>query len=416
LNESSKLPPESAPDGFAADLQASMHGLRGALTELLASMDDDPSLPQEVSRRYAINKNLSWKVCKIINATDGFESVQNVPGLSGMKIACDAFRKAGAAAARLAAVMEAFEAFNEMVRMHVGDRATLELYVGSRLPEGVHSEQLEDKRRLAYQGNSAIWGVQARLGMALRLIAPNAEDSRLADIANVGGLFGFRRLRSQASWPVLQQQMLGEDLEFEEDRRQPIDPECAPDGPHLVREFCSTPVPETRTIVEGNLTIHELCPGPVGMTAAVDVTVGTVSRGPVPVHGDSPQSVGEHYCRVDTPVEAAQFDLLVHRDLPFDLPPRFLTYSRLHGDLHFPLSRHSRFHLPGIPDVQDLGSAGGGMQTPHIRDYVRLVTLTCTALGHERDAFRAFRVWLTFPPMPTVLTLVHPLGRAPAGH
>lgn len=387
-----------------------MHGLRGALTELLASMGDDPRLPQEVSRRYDINKNLSWKVSRIINSTDSYESVPHVPGRGGMKILCQAFEAAGAPPARIGAVQGAFGAYNEMIRLHVGDRATLELYVGSRQPGGILSEQLEDKRRLAYQGNSAIHGIQARLGVTLTAIAANAQDPTFLDLANVGGFFGFRRLRPTVSWPVLQQQIRTDDFEVEEERRSPIDDAHAGDGPPLMREFCSQPLPETRTVQVGDVTTHELCEGPVGMTASIDVAFGTVSRHVVPVHGDSPESVGEHYCRVETPLELAQFDLLVHRDLPFQLPPRFLACSRLHGEPLFPLSHHPRFHLPGAPEVQDLGPVVHGISSPHISSYARLADQTCRALGHELEEFRGYRVVVSYPPMPTIMVLVHPLA------
>ena len=410
LTQTSMNATNQDPPTFDGHLESSMQGLRCALSELLASISADPGQPQELARSCGINKNLAWKVCKIINSTDSFESVVHVPGASGVKIFCTALRSKGADTARVDAVVEAFTAYTRMMRLHAGDRASLQLYVDSRSAEGIHAEQIEDKRRMAYQGNSALWGVQARLGLTLRAIAPNAEDPAMVDFANTGGLYGFRRLRPTVSWPVLQQQVLADDIELEPEVREPVDPDHDGTGPPLVREFCSIPLPRTRTTTTNGTTTHELCEGPVGMTAAVDVTFGTVARRVVPVRGDSADSVGEHYCRVDTPLEAAQFDLLVHRDLPFELPPRTMTYSRLHGAPQFPLSQHPRFHLPGTPHVQDLGAGVDGLATPHIPAYPRLVELTCNALGCELDDFHAFRVHVTFPPMPTVLVLAHPLA------
>ena len=410
VNRSPDASTDPADAGFSNDLESSMQGLRGSLMNLLASMGDDPRTPQEVSRRYGLNKNLSWKVSKIINSSDPRESVQHVPGVAGMKILIEAFRKAGAESDVLEAVSESMDQYTEMIRLHVGDRANLELYVGSTEPDGIHSDQLEDKRRLAYQGNSAIWGVQARLGFSLRLIAPNARDADRADIVSVGGLHGFRRLRSTASWPVLQIQSLGEGVEFIGPSQEALDAPTAEGMPPLIRDFSSSPVPETRAIIEAQLTTFELCEGPVGNTAAADVTFGVLSRHQVPVWGDSPESVGEHYCRIDTPMEHAQFDLLVHRDLPFELPPRFVSYSKLHDDLHFPLSQNPRFHLPGSPTVSEMHGVHVGLVSPHIPKYSKLIALACSRLGHEPGDFRAFRVSISYPPMPTIMVLYHPLG------
>jgi hypothetical protein len=405
------LAPNHDISSFPVDFERAMQGLRGALTELLASLHEDPRAPQELSRRYGINKNLAWKVCKIINSTDAYSSAQHVPGLGGIKILLRSLEKGGAPAEELKAVEAAMSRFDRMIQVHVGDRANLELYVASVQPDGVHSSQLEANRRMAYLGNSAIWGVQARLGFTLRLVAPNEEDHERADLCSIGGLVGFRRLRPTASWPVLQMRTLSENLEIRSDRQVPVDESIQPGEAPLVREFCSTPLPATRSLVEGDLTIHELCEGPVGNTAATDVVFGSIDRALVPVRGDEEESVGEHYCRIDTPIEMVQFDLLVHKDLPFSLPPELCTYSLLQGKLVFPLSRNTRFHLPGTESVQELGGAPPVMASPHIPRYGRLVELACERLGHRLGDFRGFRMTLAYPPVPTVFVMHHQLGR-----
>lgn len=401
------------PAGFPDDLKASMELLRGAFIDLLQAMNDDTSLPQEISRRYGINKNLSWKVCKIINAADVSSCVQHVPGAAGIKILLEAYAKHGAPDAIRAGVSRAVETFNKMIRTHVGDRANLQLYVGSTQPDGVHSEMLEDKRRLAYQGNSAIWGVQARLGFALRLIAPSLEAPEFLDMVSAGGLMEFRRLRPSASWPVLQRRALGDSIDPTQAKRMPLDPSLGPNDAPVLKSFCSEPLPELRTIREEARVTYELCEGPVGNTAALNVVFATLERAAVPIWGDDADSVGEHYCQVDTPLEHAQFDLLVHRDLPFEAP-RLVTYSRLHDELKFPLSRQERYHLPGISQVEDLGMSHHGLATPHISEYGKLVELACAAIGQPAEAFRKYRVSFAYPPMPTVLCMSHPLPQRPA--
>lgn len=404
------LAPDHDISSFPVDFERALQGLRGALTELLASIHEDPRAPQELSRRYGINKNLAWKVCKIINSTDVYACAQHVPGLGGIKILLRALEKGGAPAAELATVEAAMSRFERMIRVHVGDRANLELYVASVQPDGVHSAQLEPNRRMAYLGNSATWGVQARLGFSTRIVAPNKEESDRADFCTVGGLLGFRRLRPTASWPVLQIQTLSENLEMKHDRFVPLDSSMPAGEPPLVREFCSDPLPATRSISEGDLTIHELCEGPVGNTAATDVVFGMIDRSLAPVMGDDERSVGEHYSRIDTPVEILQFDLLIHRDLPFSLPPKLCTYSLLQGKLVFPLSENKRFHLPGTESVQELGGSPPIMASPHVPRYGRLIDMACDQLGHKLDDFRGFRMTLTYPPVPTIFVMHHQLG------
>ncbi len=402
---------ERGSASFPVDYEQAMQGLRGALTELLASLGEDPRLPQEISRRHGINKNLAWKVCKIVNSTDVYACAQHVPGVGGVRILLKAFGKAGAPATALGGVDEAMQGFEGMVRKHVGDRANLDLYLGAIQPDGIHSSQLEVSRRMAFQGASAVWGVQARLHLHLRLVAPNEEDPLRADLGTVGGLLGFRRLRPTASWPVLQDQVLSEDLEVGGSAPIPIDPGGSADGPALVREFCTSPLPETRSVVEGEVTTHELCEGPVGNTASVDCVFGSIERALVPVGSADEVSVGEHYCRVETPVEMVQFDVLIHRDLPFEMPPKLVTYSLLHGELHFPLSGAVRCHLPGTTAVQELGSTPPIIASPHVPRYGRLVELACDRLGRGLEEFRGYRMTLSYPPIPSIFVMYHPLGR-----
>ena len=402
--------PQRAQTDFPVDFERCMHRLRGALTDLLAAAGESPGHPQELARGCGLNKNLAWKVCKIINSTDSYGVAQHIPGSAAMRILLEAFERRGVPMEVRGSVTQAMGEFDTMVRLHVGDRSNLELYLGSIQKDGIHSSQLEMKRRLAYQGNSAIWGVQARVAFGLKAVSPTHGDPERADLTAVGGLLAFRRLRPTASWPLLEVVTLSENVEVCQEDVVPIDPDSHGKGAPLIHEFCSSPLAATREIVEGDTTTYEICEGPVGNTAAADIVYGSIGRNHVPVRADTSEAVGEHYFKVDTPVEMLQFDLLVHRSLPFDVPPRLVTYSMLNGDLHFPLSKNQRYHLPGRTQVQSLGSSLPGLATPHIPRYGQLVTRTCEAIGYPLEEFQGFRVTLSYPPIPSMFVMHHHLG------
>lgn len=403
----------SSSSTFPRDFEQAMNRLRGALTELLVALEEDPSQPQELSRHCGINKNLAWKVCKLINSTDSYGVAQHVPGRQGLGILLRAVERRGVHPEVLAQVRAAFEGFESMIELHVGDRGNLELYVGSTRPEGVHASQLEPQRRMAYQGNSVIWGVQARLLFTLKAISPTRGREGRADLTVVGGLLGFRRLRPTVSWPLLRQLHLSQNVELPEAPLTPIDPDAEeePDGAPLVREFCSRPLPATRTHRQGDTRTYEICEGPVGRTAAVDLTYGYLQRDEVPSVHEDPDSRGEHYCRVDTPVEMLQFDLLVHRSLPFELPPLQATYAPGGATPAFPLSGDPRLLLPAPSTVQPLGSSPAGFATPHFPRYAQLLHRTCERIGAPLEEFQGYRVTLSYPPLSSILVMYHPLGR-----
>lgn len=381
--------------------------LRSAFEALLSAAGDDPRTPQEMSRRHGLNKNLTWKVCKIINSSDPWAMVQNVPGSAAVRILLDAYEQSGAPAERLRAVSHAFASFEEMTDRHAGDRATLQLCVDSTRPDGVQLPELEDKRRLAFQGNSAIWGIQARLAVSLRVMAASPEQPDALDLVGVAGLMGLRRLRPTASWQVHERRIFGEDLDPSRSRKTPLEP-GGPAEPPLLSSFSTSPAPELRCIEEPKRLAYELPPGPVGNTASSDLLFGTVSRAALPLHGGTDDAVGEHYCLIDTPVEHVQCDLLIHQDLPLEAPGLVIA-SRLRDELEFPVSRNTRHHLPAVGRVEELARPLTSLRSPHTENYLELVELACGGLELPVESFRKFRVSFSFPPLSTALCLYHAL-------
>ncbi|MFM8697786.1 MAG: hypothetical protein ACKOF7_03795, partial [Phycisphaerales bacterium] len=112
---------------FAADCRSAARALRDALRSLYASVGADPMRPQEVSRRFKLNKNLTWKIAKVLQTHDPLEAVPLVPGGEGLGILLAAMEAAGASASAIADVRARMADFDRMIETHVGDRGTLEL-------------------------------------------------------------------------------------------------------------------------------------------------------------------------------------------------------------------------------------------------------------------------------------------------
>lgn len=404
---------------FREDFGQAVHQLRGALTEALAGCRLDPRRPQELARECGLDKNLAWKTSRLVQADDPYDAAAFVPGSAGLRILVRALRGREAPDELLGRVQEAIADFERMVAVHAGDRGALGRIVGATRERAVGDGSLEPLRRMAFQGNSVIFGAQARAAFTLRVVAPSAVDGDRADIATVRGLRDFRRLRPTASWPVLSLRTLSEGVRVG-GAWEPIEPPTDGARAPLLPDHCSSPLPELRRLVEGDRTTYELAEGPVGNTAALDVAVGGIDRAHVPVRGADDQAVGEHYCRSDTPVEWLQFDLLVHRDLPFSSPPEFCLHGGTPGEEVFPLSRQVRCHLPAESGVRELGSTSAGLANPHLPDHAELTTRVCERVGFPLADFRAFRVVQSYPPIPVTLVLHHRLapvrgeGDAPA--
>ena len=329
MTEQDHATPGRDTQRFQDALDQTYQGVRGALTEVLVSLDADPTKPQDIARRFGINKNLAWKISKIITVAEPHEIVSNMPGDTGMERVLRAFESGGASQASVAAARSAIRKFDRMVEFHVDDRSPLQLVLSSDAPHKVPQEHLHATRKMAFQGNSAIWGIQARVRMASFFLAPNADDPTRLDTASVGGLIDVRRLRSDVSVPLFMRFAYNDDGSVRTDAS--AKPICEADGLNnplmLMREFCTSPDPAFKPITRGDVTRYMLSPGPIGNHGRQTWIFGEQVRDFASIYADEHNSVGEHAVPIQVPTEWLVCDLQVHRDLGFAMSPRPLLYS-----------------------------------------------------------------------------------------
>ncbi|MCB9897745.1 MAG: hypothetical protein H6825_07065 [Planctomycetes bacterium] len=401
---------------FADELRVVMAWLRAALLQLHAGSGLPSTRPQEVSRRLGLNKNLTWKVSRIIGASDPFEAVSHVPGTAGMQILLDAFVAGGARPEDVGAVRDAMKSFDALIALHAGDRATLDLLVASHGPRGGRAELLLSARQKAFLGNSSTFGVQARLQFSTAILAP-ADDGRRADYIQFSGLLGLRRLRPDVRWMVTRHFVFHDDgSPLPGSFGEPLDPRGPLDGVPLLRDFCSRPLPKLEIVQDGVERQVELPGGPVGNTAALDVVYGIMARSAVSAYRTPEDTIAQIGCTLVTPVEALQFDLLVHEDMPWDAPEPAL-FSRLDGSRLVNLaSSLDRNRLELVEDVTDLGPGLAALATPEMPRYTELVALALQRGGWDAARFRGYRITMRVPPIPTSLFYYWDLAEdAPAG-
>ncbi len=401
-NPSSGTMSRLEPPPFTEHVRAVMQELRLTLLDLFLGVDADPSRPQDVSRRFGLNKNLTWKIGKIVAAEDLLTAVPHVPGRAGLEIVLNAMRDAGADQARLDAVARAAAALDDVVRVHTDDRATLEIMVDGELAV---PQQAETLRRTAYQCGSATWGVRATAQISLNVMVPSTEGPGLVDLAQVGGLVGFRRLRRGSRWLLIRREHWRDGHSTDEpDPVEPLDPDGVTDaGVPLIRQFCSSRLPTIEAFHDNREIRFELPPGPVGNTAAFDCIYGTIVRPAGPDHATRSDEYTEIGTTVMTPCEHVFVDLLVHRDCRFAMNPGYVLCGRLDGTPLDDRGLHYRHQLPATEPVLDLGTGLGGLATPVLPWHGDLARFVIDRLGAAPSDFRAYRVAMAYPPMPAAL-------------
>src|SRR5262245_31495699 len=185
---------------FENACRARVGQLRTAFIELYDSIGADPGSPQDVARKLRLNKTLTWNVARLLAAADELSAVSHVPGSSSLEKVIQATARHGADSQIVARARDAVRDFHSMIQAHAGDRATLDLIIDSSGDEA--NGRLELSRKLAFRGNSGLYGVQARTRVVCHFLAPNEIDSDRLDMATVSGYVGFRRLRSDVRWPI----------------------------------------------------------------------------------------------------------------------------------------------------------------------------------------------------------------------
>ncbi len=401
---------------FQEDYERSFQQLRGALTELLASVRADPSVPQEVARNFGLNKNLTWKISKIIQSSDPYSAYPHLPGTGGLDILLRALRGAGAPQGSVDQTRQAMADFETMVRAHAGDRGTLELMLDSLAEGGLQSRPLEVSRKLAFRGNCGIWGIHARTRLTTFFLAPNADQPDKADAVFLTGMVRVRRFRPDATWPLIQRQLVNDAGE-----KIPLPPEIAIDpayqdsaGPKLLSSFCSDPIPKIREVEVPKGVVYELDEGPVGNTGQADVFYATGYTAVVPRYATPEDAHGEFNSIMNAPVENLQFDMVMHRDLVPERRPEVMLVGRMLGGSALPGTRREHESLPVSEKVQEIGGGLNAIASPLVPRYPDMCEAVHRRMKWDPEDFVTFRVMMEYPPCPASVILRFPLPERPA--
>ncbi|MFI4853640.1 MAG: hypothetical protein ACIAQF_01520 [Phycisphaerales bacterium JB065] len=379
---------------FDEHCRRSVDGLRSALLELYRAVGADPSRPQDVSRQYKVNRNLAWKVSRIIGSAEPFEAVPMIPGPGGLDILMEAMSNAGAPSAAVERVRKAVDEFDRMIEVHTGDRNQLELVIDSM---GRGDDATEMSRKLAFRGNSGVWGIQAGVRVTAHFLAPSPTTPGMLDLAMIGGLTRVCRLRPIERWPVFQiRQYFDDGSNAFGNSRTPLEPVPGEDAsdPWLMRSCCSGTIPQIHLSQRGDTILYEIGEGPVGRTGQFSCMFGFADIAAVPRYRDDQNSVGELISSVTVPSEALLFDLFVHRDLVEAMSPSVA----MHGTLGGALDSVGSVELPIPETFRDLGF-GAMIDTPLVDNYAAAVTAAMSRLGRNPTEFRCLRLLVEHPPM-----------------
>ena len=317
-------------------------------------------------------------------------------------------QQAGAAETALSRVREAIEEFDRMIELHTGDRGQLELVLDSMGVAG----PADMSRKLAFKGNSGIWGIQAHVRATTHFLAPSKAIPGTLDLAIIGGLTRVRRLRAVSAWPVFQLRHYNDDgsPDPRELRREAIEQSNGdlPGDPWLMRSFCSGNMPQIHLDKLRDTTLYKIGDGPIGKTGEFSCFFGFIDFESVPRYKDAANTVGELISSVSVPVEAMQFDLFVHEELTEAMQPT----AEMFGTLGGAIDGIGSMQLPMSEQFKDLGP-GAFAGSPLVDRYTEATEAVFTRLSRNPAEFRCLRLLVEHPPMSSRVVVRYELPEAP---
>jgi hypothetical protein len=397
-------PTESQTSELVQAGRSALDAIRGSLIDLYSAVGADLERPQEVARRFGLNRNLTWKLARVITAQSPFAALNHLPGKPGIELALSKFESAGATPESIASVRKSVADFMEVVTQHAGDRDQFELTLESM---GLFEREyrVETARELAFRGNSMIWGVQCRTRVTLSIMAPETASSIIQ--VQIGGLVGFRRLRPSASWRLYRMNV-DNDRGSPIGKPQPLMPVNEGEIPFVLRSMCSASVPKIEIVDSEVGRDYMLAGGPVGNLGAFDCYFGYKAVG-LPRLRDENNEYSASATSISVPAELLIHDLLIHRDIaPVDVP-EVVVYGFPHGGLEGPGAQTARNEIPCNVTINEVDGGVTSLATPRLPRYHKQVNSILDLMAWNPADFRVYRVQMAYPIMSSRVVVRFPL-------
>ncbi len=378
--------------------------LRGSLNELLVAAGVDPAKTRATARELNLDRNLVWRMTRVASADDILSVAPDIPAARHFSRLCEICRNRGVGLEPVARLAAAAQRFEDMVNNGLGDRETLEALAAGLEYQDVTQRQ-ESARKMAFKGNSAIWGVKARLNFKASIQTPSRQAEDRLRTARVSGLVKVRRLRPVA-WPLLSMHYYQDDGSLVPFSTHPLekDIELGHDLP-LVPQFCSDPLPRIELVKTSNGHRYDLPAGDIGNAGALTCVFGDIIEPELRRYQTETDQYMASMLDLVTPSEAVILDMFLHNDLEFATLPEALLLDRLSVEPGFNPGLDDQHKIPLSAGPMLLGNGVTGASTPLFPQYTELVKYAMEKLDSDPSDFRCYRLQLSFPPVPSAVVM-----------
>lgn len=393
--------------GFEIEVQAVLQRLQSAFGNVVSAI---PGLryerPNDLATELRLDPKLAWKIGRLVAAPDPRAALEYLPGDAAVKLFVRAAAARKAPSATLRTLEEAVHEFGRLVQQHAGSRKTLSMMLAGQSQAA--ARLAVEHRRAAFEGNSYIWGVQARTIFRTYIIHPSA-DPEMWDGVVLRGVVDLCCLRANTAWRFCEPHSVDDThrlhthLAYER-----LDPGVT-EGPDLLPLFCSKPVPRFR-VVTGVLGMRQylMADGRLGHGDRTTCISGSILRAAEPRYRNPEYQTFAAACNVRTPAESLVLDLLVHPEILGRGPLQAHLYSDLYGGaVEYRYEPSDSLPLDDLP--QYLGRGIDRAAVEGIPRYRELLAFALDRVGWSAAGFDLYRLSIPYPALNTTLMLQHEL-------
>jgi hypothetical protein len=144
---SEQAPTQVRGNGFCIESGAVMQRLRTSVSEMLKTIPNRVRTTRDLQKVFNVDVKLCWQMLKLTGPGDALSLAPFVPTPGPMKRFLAAAKSAGIDRQVIERINAAYEAFNEQVQIHAGDRPTFEAMVSGAA--GINENSSEDLQKQA---------------------------------------------------------------------------------------------------------------------------------------------------------------------------------------------------------------------------------------------------------------------------
>lgn len=391
---------------FCVESGAVMQRLRTSISEMLKEIPSRVRTTRDLQKVFGVDVKLCWQVLKLAGPGDALSLAPFVPTPGPMRRFLTAAKTAGVDRRVIDQISSAYDAFNEQVQIHAGDRPTFEaMATGAAGALESGSEDLQKQavrlRKSAFQTFSHYSGMQLDTYLGASFVHPSAEHGKL-DAANLRVKLGVRRLRASTGFCVDQSKLVTSLSSIEQSSNaftQGVLDQTAAEqyGAPILPQFCSNPLPLFKTETDENGRSYTSIVGDsVGQTSRVDLVFGrTISNAPyTDLQGGKKVGFGSSL-DITTPTVVMILDKLVHRP---SFPQLELDFTvEWQNSPAFPLSPDHSAYLPFSERLVKLDAGVDGARTHEFPQYMEMLQFVCDHFKWKIEDFDVYRVRVEYP-------------------